>query len=450
MMKRSYIAILVFTLIGWTGVCVAQDNARLAERTLNGTARYVGMAGAMTAIGGDPSAAMDNPAGLGLYRRSELMITIDYAYDLVAQQGLTADPKKTHIFSAPQASWVVCFPTTNIYEVGTQFHNLMLSYRRLHTYDRAFYAQGGSDASLGALVAATGVNLGMDYCTDRMNRDNLLNIREGGGIDEYAFQWATNISNKWYVGLGINMQSYHMTSEGIYEETFAKFSPIYNKHYYNRNATSLLFSGLSCTFSAGLIYRPLHWLRMGFSLQTASMGYVTTYTNGTFSAQTDSIGISNAPEGVWDDSDIRLPWRTSTSVAFQLSKIGMISLQYDYAHIKGVDDMHSWRAGMEFVPVAGMYINAGYAYESTFNSHIVPVPMVQSFDRQDTYYMRPLGTQYASVAMGFRGKYMIAQAAYQYRWQRIALGAHEDAQPYNMHADTHRIVITLAWHRPNI
>jgi hypothetical protein len=159
--------------------------------------------------------------------------------------------------------------------------------------------------------------------------------------------------------------------------------------------------------------------------------------------------MSNAPDGVWDDTDMRLPWRTSTSVAFQLSKIGMISLQYDYAHTKGMDDMHSLRAGVEFVPVAGMYINAGYAYESTFNSEIVPVPMDQSFDRQDTYYMRPLGTQYASVAMGFRGKYMIAQAAYQYRWQRIALGAHEAAKTYDMHADTHRIVLTLAWHRPN-
>lgn len=448
MIKRSYILLILLLLIAWSGVSMAQDNARLAERTLNGTARYVGMAGAMTAIGGDPSAALDNPAGLGLYRRSELMLTIDYAYDITAQQGLTADPNKTHIFSAPQASWVVSFPTTNIYEIGTQFHNLMIAYRRLHSYDRTFHAQGGSDASLGALVAGTGVNLGMDYCTDRLNRENLLNVREGGAIDEYAFQWAANISNKWYVGLGINMQSYYMTSDGIYEETFDKYSPINNKPYYNRNATSLLFSGLSCTFSAGLIYRPLDWLRMGFSLQTASMGYVTTYTNGTFSAQTDTIGISNAPDGVWDDTNMRLPWRTSTSVAFQLSKIGMISLQYDYAHIKGIDDMHSLRAGVEFVPTAGMYINAGYAYESTFNSEIVPVPMDQSFDRQDTYYMRPLGTQYASVALGYRGKYMIAQAAYQYRWQRIALGAHEAAKTYDMHADTHRIVLTLAWHRP--
>lgn len=446
MIKRSYILLILLLLLAWSGGSMAQDNARLAERTINGTARYVGMAGAMTAIGGDPSASLDNPAGLGLYRRSELMLTVDYAYDVTAQQGLTADPNKTHIFSAPQASWVVCFPTTNIYEVGPQFHNLMISYRRLHTYNRSFYAQAGADAALGALVANTGVNLGMDYCTDRMNVSSGLSLEESGSIDEYSFQWATNISNKWYVGLGINMQTYSMFSEGDYVESF----PYYNAQgnaYYNRNTTSLLFSGLSCTFSAGLLYRPLNWLRMGFSLQTASMGEVTTFTNGTFAAQTDSLRFSYAPEGVFHDSDIRLPWRTSTSVAFQIGKIGMISLQYDYAHTRNIDDMHSLRAGMEFVPVAGMYINAGYAYESTFNSHIRPVPMDPSFDRQDTYYMCPLGTQYASLALGYRGKYMIAQAAYQYRWQRIALGAHEGAKPYDMHTDTHRIVITLAWHR---
>lgn len=447
MIKRSYILLVLLLLIAWSGVSMAQDNARLAERTLNGTARYVGMAGAMTAIGGDPSAALDNPAGLGLYRRSELMLTIDYAYDITAQQGQTAEPKKTHIFSAPQASWVVSFPTTNIYEIGTQFHNLMLSYRRMHAYNRSFYAQASSDASLGALVASTDVNLGMNYCTDRLNARSSLALTESGSIDEYSFQWATNISNKWYVGLGINMQSYSLMSNGDYIEYFQQYDAK-GEPYYNRNTTSLFFSGLSCTFSAGVLYRPLSWLRMGFSLQTASMGYITTYTSGTFAARTDSLRLSNAPDGVWDDSDIRLPWRTSTSVAFQLGKIGMISLQYDYAHTKGIDDMHSLRAGVEFVPTAGMYINAGYAYESTFNSEIVPVPMDKSFDRQDTYYMCPLGTQYASVALGYRGKYMIAQAAYQYRWQHFALGAHESAKPYDMHTDTHRIVLTLAWHRP--
>ncbi len=39
------------------------------------TARSLGMGGAFTSLGGDVSAALYNPAGLGLYRKSELMVT---------------------------------------------------------------------------------------------------------------------------------------------------------------------------------------------------------------------------------------------------------------------------------------------------------------------------------------------------------------------------------------
>ena len=63
----------------------AQDYSRMAERTINGTARYVGMSGAMSAIGGDPTAVYDNPAGLGLYRRMEIMLTADGAFDRTRQ-----------------------------------------------------------------------------------------------------------------------------------------------------------------------------------------------------------------------------------------------------------------------------------------------------------------------------------------------------------------------------
>ena len=63
----------------------AQDVQRFSERQIIGTARYVGMGGAMTAIGGDPSAALDNPAGLGLYRQSEITLTIDETIDNTTQ-----------------------------------------------------------------------------------------------------------------------------------------------------------------------------------------------------------------------------------------------------------------------------------------------------------------------------------------------------------------------------
>ena len=67
----------------------AQDYERLNERSPMGTARYVGMAGAMTAVGADPSAAADNPAGLGFYRHSELLFSIGGAFDRTCQEGLT-------------------------------------------------------------------------------------------------------------------------------------------------------------------------------------------------------------------------------------------------------------------------------------------------------------------------------------------------------------------------
>ena len=74
MQRIAYILLFIFSL---SPFAYGQDVQRFSERHLMGTARYVGMGGAMTAIGGDPTAALDNPAGLGLYRRSELSLTLD-------------------------------------------------------------------------------------------------------------------------------------------------------------------------------------------------------------------------------------------------------------------------------------------------------------------------------------------------------------------------------------
>ena len=63
---KSLRRILVVILAAGATSLAAQDTQRLSEQEPIGTARYVGMGGAMTAIGGDPSAVKDNPAGLGL------------------------------------------------------------------------------------------------------------------------------------------------------------------------------------------------------------------------------------------------------------------------------------------------------------------------------------------------------------------------------------------------
>lgn len=441
MKKIKYIAFSVCVLC--SVLCApahAQDYARMSERSIMGTARYVGMGGAMTAIGGDPSSVYDNPAGLGLYQRMELMLTFDEMLDYTWQKGATDKNRRT-LFMCPQATIVFGLPLYPTSSSGAQFCNFMLGYRRMHTYNRTYDAVGSGGASLGALLPT----LDIPFCDEPLNNYNSLHVYEFGYSNEYSLDWALNIGHQWYVGLGLHMQNYYLSSDATYIERFDTIN-IEGAQFDNYNKTSLQFSGVSCNLSAGIIYRPLRWLRLGFGIQTPTLGSLHTYTSGTFSSQTDSIRNSYAPDIHDYDKNFHLPLHLSSSVAFQCGAYGMASIQYDYLKRKSQDAIHSLRVGLEVIPVMGMYVNAGYVYESTFKSADRLVSIDPTFDRQDAYFMNPKWSQYASVAVGYRGNRMIAQVAYQYRWQRINLYAHENAIPYDMRADTHRIVLSIGWH----
>ena len=68
--------------------------AQLATEDLNGTARYVGMGGAMEALGADISTIGTNPAGIGLFRHSQ----VSGSFGLVSQSDgkSFADGSKTN------------------------------------------------------------------------------------------------------------------------------------------------------------------------------------------------------------------------------------------------------------------------------------------------------------------------------------------------------------------
>lgn len=424
----------------------AQDYQRLGERTIMGTARYVGMGGAMSAIGGDPSAALDNPAGLGLYRHHEVMLTLDDAIDNTTQR-VTNLGGRTNLFMAPQASIVIHVPTGAVDGEGIQAYNFLFSYHRVQSYNRFFNVKNGSMPSLGEVFASTGVDLGIPYCTERMNASNWMNLREWGYVNNYTFDWAMNIAHKWYVGLGLRIHSFSFNGEAEYDETF----DIYNAQqqaWYNNNLTSLLFTGAGVSFSAGLIYRPTYWLRLGFGLETPSIGKLRRGTNGDLQALTDSVRNSSWITN-YEFGDYHQPLHLSTSVAFQVNYYALIAFQYDYRHQAKQLDNHSLRIGLEVIPVPGLYINAGYAFESAFsrkeNVHYVD----PTLHRQDTYFQRLRWSQYVSGGIGYRGEHFTIQAAYQYRWQRMQLYAHENAldNPYDLNTATHRIVLTLGWRR---
>jgi hypothetical protein len=76
-MKKIYIGISLWLM---TGVVFAQneeDALRYSRTYFGGTARNSGMAGAMSAFGGDYSVVAQNPAGLARLRKSNFSSTLN-------------------------------------------------------------------------------------------------------------------------------------------------------------------------------------------------------------------------------------------------------------------------------------------------------------------------------------------------------------------------------------
>ena len=443
---RRYRYILVFVLCSLFLIPVqAQDYDRLSERQIMGTARYVGMSGAMTAIGGDPSAVNDNPAGLGVYRHSEVMLTLDFQRDRTRQDKCDSLPQTTNLFMVPQVSFVVAFANPNK-DRGVITNNLMFSYSRLRSYSREQKLYTGSDCSMGELLDSYGIDLKIPYPANTYNTYSDFRLRESGYVNQYNIDWSINISHRLYIGAGLRMYSYRYAAEADYYELFNSFSAEGKQHDLE-NDNSLIMNGFGVGGSFGLIYRPCQWVRLGASILTPTANTVRCSTSGVMSAQTDSLRYGPRHETYEEWKDYHAPLRASFGAALQVGLYGMLSLQYDYSHAKDADDLHTLRAGLEIVPVPGLYLNAGYCYESTFSKSYIIVPLDPAFERYDTHTLRPRSTQYVSGAIGYRGQVFIAQLAYQYRWQSLRMYAYETAQPIDINADTHRIVLTLGWHR---
>ena len=100
-------------------------NGNLLKPELNGTARYVGMGGAMEALGADISTIGTNPAGIGLFRRSAANIS----FGLMSQQDApTIDgTNKTHA-SFDQAGFVYSTRTSS-----SSFLNFAFNYSKAVT-----------------------------------------------------------------------------------------------------------------------------------------------------------------------------------------------------------------------------------------------------------------------------------------------------------------------------
>ncbi len=450
------------------------DRLYLSAQNLTGTARYVGMGGAFTALGGDVSAVKDNPAGLGVFRRGEISISFGGKFDnaAVGESGLV-----TSCFSVPQLSWVMTVPNGKR-QSGVISNNFMLGYHRLNTFNRdaayrgifsssqtdvmAVSASGFSAVDMqdyyvwsndtigwlpaagaqGGLITQGSSGNWQPILDENEQVESRLNIIESGSSNEYSASWGMNISHKVYVGAGISLRTMNQRRDISYSENFENGGS-YSLH------TTVINSGIGWGVAAGVLYRPTNYLRMGLSILSP------TWYNMKFSNRFDlnsteaSVIVDPLMTNTYTISHYQLPMRTTAGLALQLREKGLLSFEYDYSHQvdKALQDVHTLKAGAEWVVGHHCFLHAGYAYQSDFRKADYILLPGSEDTRTDTDFKNIKACHWASIGCDFRNAHWVAGIAYQFKLEQSHVYAHEfqEGNPFELSATTHCIVVSLAW-----
>lgn len=299
------------------------DGAKLAGKDLNGTARFVGMGGAMGALGGDISTMGTNPAGIGLYRSNDVMTSFgfsSYGTESKYMGGKWNSDKMRASFD----NIGIVFATKIGNNTPLRFVNFGFNYQKaksfykntemngsLGDYSQAFLMASQADGifdwgnpfdnnEIGWLSAVgyegfiispslttsqtdfpykdkdgepilddQGRPLFFDYnyyntiVPDGVSPYARFRSEERGGIDQYDFNVAFNFNDRFYLGLTIGAYSVDYNKYTSYDEDYENETG-YNLQSWNK------ISGSGFDFKLGAILRPFEYspFRIGLAIHT--------------------------------------------------------------------------------------------------------------------------------------------------------------------------------------
>lgn len=381
-MKNNMKHILFASLLMASMSAAAQEtyqDTKLATDQLTGTARYVGMGGAMEALGADISTISSNPAGVGLFRKSQVSLSAgviaqgDASNRLEYQNAvIEIDGKKSHpTFDQVGIVWS---PKNK----GKSYLNLAFNYHKSTDFGQILMAANSlNGASQNKLTAAknalgvagwTGVDANYGGYKDNSGnyRDGLLNVTEDGGlayaeankflfgqyqhgyIGEYDFNISGSINNRVWLGMTIGLHDVHYNSNSFYTEDLVDGNVSYSSE-------QLKITGTGFDMKAGIIFRPVEEspFRIGAYVNTPVFYDLTlsgdnditmdghedpaTYTNAAGVAQPCYI---KGDRGQSIDYDFRLntPWKVGVSLGHTVGNYLALGATYEYAWYDHMDN----------------------------------------------------------------------------------------------------------------
>jgi hypothetical protein len=285
--------LLMVSIVGITASIYGQyveDALRFSQNFPSLTARSMAMGSAFTSLGGDLSSVYLNPAGLGIYRKSEVIFSPGLGYSSIKSkyQGQSNQDYK-YQFILGNFGYVGTYNTNK--DKGLVSASYAVGYNRLNNFNSNTYIRGENPSnSLADYFMQNAVGIDPEYLEpfyERLAFDAYVidtvpgtnydyqtpvllpvaqrkTITTKGGTGEWSLAVGLNFNNMFYMGMGLGIQQLRYDQTTVHSEYDDRNLNDFNNFHFTED---LNVAGTGFNFRMGVMLRLFEVMRIGASLQ---------------------------------------------------------------------------------------------------------------------------------------------------------------------------------------
>lgn len=470
-MKKNIL--LASALLLAAGAAQAQDKydlARIAGNDLNGTARYIGMGGAMGALGADITSMNTNPAGLGIYRSNDIAISADFKMlnagnlnqndnvrSSINQVGVAIASKYSNYSSLKYVNYGFSYRRrTNFFDDFTVNDNWYGEFSQTHQMADLTYGEINTQKmpmlpALAIKANVLGTNADGNYCGVGAF-DTSYSTNQTGGVHDYDFSIAFNWEDKYFLGASLGYSHVSFDRTTWYTE--------YGDDDYSYDMTNYYRTrGSGMNFKLGGIIRPMddNNFRVGLALKSPTF-YLLTDESGVditaYDANNKEIGSSYADVDAVD-YQMNTPWQFNLSVGSTWDNKLAFGAEYELENYRGIQiherdgydtdytafvrynlkdqlkTVHTFKVGAEYKVTPSVALRAGYNYSTAVFDQGAYRSLREFADIyidtfSETSYANTKSLQRFTCGLGYRTSSFYMDLAYQYNMQKADFFAFDD------------------------
>jgi len=388
-----------------------------------GSARILGMGGVQTSLGGDYSSAYSNPAGLGMFNRSEISISPGFHTANITSNylGNTGTETKTNI-NIPGLGLV--FQTEQDGRKGFLSGAFAVSFNRVNNFNQNFSYQGmnNKNSIIDYFIQdATGLDpdsflsdgenfntpTGLAYNNYLIEDSTFINpnasrfdylsvmgtfanpsdireayqredVKTSGAQNQWSFSYGANLSDKIFLGAGVGFSALRFQTKKTYTESDYNFvlDPTFKPLNNLVLEEELRISGSGVNATLGMIFRPVDMVQIGVSYTTPTVFKLTDSYRATLSTQWNNFDyfgngdnlndVKEESDEVLTEYDLKTPSHLNIGGTFFIQKYGFISADVEMVNYSG----GKYSSGISGISFDSDNDRIKSLYQSTFNYRV--------------------------------------------------------------------------------